>query len=62
MAKKGMAHPEWTHTQPRNVFPPVPEIQGKAKQGKEPAKPIVEGTAGPEQKVYHDRPAGRRDS
>lgn len=53
MAKKGMARPEWTHIQPRNEVPPVPQIQGKAKHGKEPAKPIVNGTSGPDQKVYH---------
>ena len=28
MAKKGMARPEWTHQQPRNDVPPVPELQG----------------------------------
>ena len=33
MAKKGMARPEWTHQQPRNDVPPVPELQGKAKRG-----------------------------
>ena len=38
MAKKGMARPDWTHTKPRNEVPPVPEIQGKAKHGKHPAK------------------------
>ncbi len=53
MPKKGMARPDWTHTKPRNDVSPVPEIQGKAKHGKEPAKPIVSGTAGAEQKVYH---------
>lgn len=53
MAKKGMARPEWTHVQPRNEVPPVPQIQGKAKHGKERAKPIINGTAGPDQKVYH---------
>lgn len=53
MAKKGMARPDWTHTQPRNDVPPVPELQGKAKHGKERAKPIVSGTSGPEQKVFH---------
>jgi len=66
MAKKGMARPDWTHTKPKNDAPPVPEIQGKAKQGKEKAKPIVSGTAGPEQKVYHhlkgDSSAGDRHS
>lgn len=53
MAKKGMARPDWTETHPRNDQPPVPQIQGKAKSGKEPAKPIVAGTWGPEQKLWH---------
>jgi len=53
MAKKGMARPDWTHTKPRNDVSPVPEIQGKAKSGKEKAKPIIAGTSGAEQKVYH---------
>lgn len=53
MAKKGMARPEWTHVQPHNEVPPVPQIQGKAKHGKERAKPIVDGTSGPDEKVYH---------
>lgn len=51
MAKKGMARPDWTHVRPRNEVPPVPQIQGKAKHGKEQAKPI----SGPAQKVYHER-------
>ena len=54
MPKKGMARPNWTHTQPHNQIPPVPEIQGKAKHGHEQAKPIVAGTSGPEMKVFHD--------
>lgn len=54
MAKKGMARPEWTHTQPRNDAAPVPEIQGKAKSGKKPARPIIAGTSGPEMKVFHE--------
>ena len=53
MAKKGMARPDWTHTQPRNDVSPVPEIQGKAKSGKKKANPIISGTSGAEQKVYH---------
>lgn len=56
MPKKGMARPEWTHTKPRNDVPPVPELQGKAKHGKEKARPIIAGTSGPEQKVYHEDP------
>lgn len=54
MAKRGMARPEWTHTQPRNEVSPVPEIQGKAKHGKEHAKPIIPGTQGAQLKVYHE--------
>ena len=56
MAKKGMARPDWTHVQPRNDVPPVPQIQGKAKHGKSKARPIVPGTSGPEMKVFHERP------
>ncbi len=54
MSKKGMARPEWTHTQPRNDAPPVPALQGKAKHGKERAKPIIPGTEGGELKVFHN--------
>ena len=53
MAKQGMARPQRTHTQPRNNQPPVPELQGKAKRGKEKANPIIAGTSGPHMKVYH---------
>ena len=53
MAKKGMARPDWTHTQPRNDVPPVPELQGKAKSGKERAKPIIAPAPGTNMKVYH---------
>ncbi len=53
MPKQGMARPDWTHTKPRNEVSPVPEIQGKAKSGKEKANPIIAGTSGAEQKVYH---------
>ena len=37
MAKKGMSRPDRTHVQPRNEVPPVPQIQGKAKHGKQHA-------------------------
>lgn len=61
MAKKGMARPEWTHPQPRNQVPPVPEIQGKAKHGKIEANPIIEGTGGSDLKVYHRQQGNRPD-
>ena len=38
---------------------PVPEIQGKAKQGKMPAKPVIAGTKGREiPKVFHQKKDG----
>lgn len=39
MAKQGMKRPERTHTKPKNEVPPVPELQGKPKSGKEKAAP-----------------------
>ena len=61
MAKQGMKRPERTHTQPRNDAAAVPEMQGKAKHGKEHARPIIAGTYSPNQKVFHSPPltAGR---
>lgn len=56
MAKKGMARPDWTQLHPKNQVSPVPEIQGKAKTGKEKAKPIIAGTYGAQTKVYHEKP------
>ncbi len=55
MAKKGMARPEWTKG-PKNDVSPVPELQGKAKQGRKKANPIVSGTGGPSMKVFHEKP------
>lgn len=55
MAKQGMARPDRTDTKPRNDAGPVPELQGKAKSGKEKARPVIPGTGGPELKVYHRR-------
>lgn len=54
MGKKGMARPDWTHTKPRNEVPPVPEIQGKARHGKHPAKPAADRAASPEQRPSQD--------
>jgi len=56
MAKKGMARPDWTRTHPKNDVSPVPQIQGKAKSGKEKACPIVAETFGASQKVWHETP------
>ena len=56
MAKQGMKRPEKTHTKQRNDQAAVPEIQGKAKHGKDTAAPIIAGTAAPSQKVYHSTP------
>jgi len=56
MAKKGMARPDWTETHPRNDVSPVPQIQGKAKNGKKKANPIIAGTSGAELKVWHEKP------
>ena len=59
MAKQGMARPDRTHTQPKNEMPPVPEIQGKAKNGKKDANPII-STSGLGQKVFHtERPISK---
>jgi len=56
MAKQGMARPDWTKLHPKNEQSPVPQIQGKAKSGKKKANPIIAGTMGAEQKVYHEKP------
>ncbi len=56
MAKQGMARPDWTRLHPKNSQPPVPQIQGKAKSGRKKANPIIAGTYGPEQKVWHEKP------
>lgn len=57
MAKQGMKRPERTHVKPRNEMPPVPELQGKAKNSSQPANPILGGSGGPALKVRHaERP------
>ena len=56
MAKQGMARPDWTQTHPKNSNGPVPQIQGKAKTGKKKANPIVAGTSGAQQKLWHETP------
>lgn len=56
MAKQGMKRPDRPENHPKNEgF--VPKIQGKAKSGKIKANPIVAGTVGAAQKVWHaERP------
>ena len=56
MAKQGMKRFERQHVHEKNRESPVPEIQGKAKHGKEKAKPIMVGTRGEELKVWHEKP------
>ena len=58
MARRGMARPDRIHVQPKNQQTPVPEIQGKAKQGKMPAKPVIAGTEGGQGKVFHRKKKG----
>ena len=55
MAKNGMKHPDVTRGI-KNDASPVPQIQGKAKSGKEKANPIIAGTSGSTQKVWHEKP------
>lgn len=58
MAKQGMTYPDVTRG-PRNETSPVPQIQGKAKSGKEKANPIIAGTTGAYQKVWHEKPISK---
>lgn len=58
MAKKDMKHPDVTRG-PRNDTSPVPQIQGKAKSGKEKANPIIAGTTGANQNVWHEKPISK---
>lgn len=55
MAKKGMKRPDLVGKPGKQ--PMVPQIQGKAKSGKIKANPIIAGTVGADQKVWHtERP------
>lgn len=62
MAKQGMKRPDYTKLHPKNEADPVPIIQGKAKTGKEKAKPIVASTQGAQQKVWHHSPYAQFDN
>lgn len=56
MAKQGMKRPEFEHR--KNEVPPVPQINGKARSGKEKAAPLVADGMG---KVWHDAPHASSD-
>lgn len=56
MAKQGMKRYGWNGPDHENESNAVPVIQGKAKSGKEKAKPIIAGTSGAQQKVWHEKP------
>lgn len=58
MAKQGMKRPDETHDSRRlKSGPAVPELQGKQKNSKEKANPIIEGSGkSPDIKVYHHKP------
>ena len=59
MAKQGMKRPDVTKTHPKNDVSPVPRIQGKAGTGKTKAPPIIAGTMGAAQKVWHEKPISK---
>ena len=56
-----MKRPSVTHVKPKNEVLPVSEIQGKAKSGKEKAKPRLAGVDGGVNKVYHSKPHSKND-
>ena len=58
MAKQGMKRPQIQGGPPKNTAF-VPELQGKAKSGKAKANPIIAGTMGAEQKVWHEKPISK---
>ena len=58
MAKQGMTHPDVPQGT-RNEVSPVPQLQGKARSGKETAKPILPEATGANQKVWHEKPISK---
>lgn len=54
MAKQGMKRLDRQH--PKEPGAAVPQIQGKAKNGKEKARPMIAGVPGADGKVYHCTP------
>ena len=60
MAKQGMKRFYPKHK--KNDLEPVPQIQGKARSGKEKAKPLIAGEQGGIGKVYHGIPHSESDN
>ena len=58
MAKQGMKRPQ-IQAGPKKNTAYVPQLQGKAKSGKEKANPIIAGTMGADQKVWHEKPISK---
>ncbi len=56
MAKQGMKRPDKTPKQKNKDYSVVPEIQGKAKNGKKKTNPIIEENNTPQLKVFHTEP------
>lgn len=59
MAKQGMKRYDWNGPDHENESNAVPQIQGKAKTGKKKANPIIAGTGGASQKVWHEKPISK---
>ena len=59
-AKQGMRRYDGDEHRQRNDISPVPELQGKAKSGKERANPIIAGTQAPSLKVWHTEPYSKK--
>lgn len=59
MAKQGMKRYGWNGPDHEPETNAVPVLQGKAKTGKKKANPIIAGTSGSSQKVYHQRPISK---
>ena len=59
-AKQGMRRYDGDEHHQRNDISTVPELQGKAKSGKERANPIIAGTHSPALKVYHTEPYSKK--
>lgn len=56
MAKQGMKRPDDTKLHRKNEHGTVPILQGKVKTGKKKVNPVIAGTMGAEQKVWHEKP------